>query len=138
MVAVDAYRQLTSMRRAPWLVYLDSTWNTPHVNPSASVAATDSWMSSSCCCRVSTDGQLAPTSWKYGSIVGQLSVTSAYTARPSDSTMSTSTSGPSRYCSIIITTSKALELAPVSPLSGAYTSAPLVTTARPMSATTFV
>ena len=54
--------QFTSISRAPWLVYLDSTWKTPQVKPSDSVAATDSWISSSCCVRVSTDGQLAPTS----------------------------------------------------------------------------
>jgi hypothetical protein len=54
---------------------LASTWNTPILKPSARVEATDSCISSCCCDLGSTEGQLEPVSLKYGSTVGQLSVT---------------------------------------------------------------
>ena len=60
-------RQLTSMSRAPRLVYFASTWKTPSVKPSACTERTLSSSSSACWRRGSTLGQLEPVSLKYGS-----------------------------------------------------------------------
>merc|ERR1719506_1982525 len=70
-------RPLTSMSRGPWLVILASTWNTPTVRPRARQLATHRPRSWSCWSLASVLGELLPVSRKYGSQVGQLSVTAA-------------------------------------------------------------
>mmetsp|Transcript_20023 Transcript_20023/g.50804 ORF Transcript_20023/g.50804 Transcript_20023/m.50804 type:complete len:303 (-) Transcript_20023:1029-1937(-) len=132
-------RQLTSMRRAPRLVALSSTWNTPRVSPSACTLRTASSHSSACVARGSIDGQLEPVSLKYGSTVGQLSVTAPYTGTPPSSTRSTSTSCPSRYSSSMSTSaihSPALPPAPSSSSGSPSVMAPATMRAFFMSATT--
>mmetsp|Transcript_891 Transcript_891/g.3329 ORF Transcript_891/g.3329 Transcript_891/m.3329 type:complete len:232 (+) Transcript_891:131-826(+) len=83
------------------VVYLSSTCITPLVSPMAFSIFLETSTSSSCFRRGRSDGVTAPVSLNQGSSVGRLSVTLAYVTLPSLRIMSTSTSSPSRYCSII-------------------------------------
>mmetsp|Transcript_22179 Transcript_22179/g.69016 ORF Transcript_22179/g.69016 Transcript_22179/m.69016 type:complete len:324 (-) Transcript_22179:96-1067(-) len=126
-------RQLISISRGPCDVYLASTWNTPILSPSAAQLRTAKSTTSACLPLGRRDGQLEPVSLNHGSMHGQLSVMAAYTAVPSESTRSMSTSSPSKYSS---TMSETLNDTEAPSASAALTSAPEETTSPLISAWT--
>merc|ERR1719510_145067 len=129
-------RAFTSISCGPVDVYLHSTWKTPSENPSASTQLTARSFSSRCFDTANKDGHTPQVSLKYGSTVGPLSVTAAYRHWPSDITKSTSTSLPSRYCSISTDKSTTLSAATPKSVPSAWASAPLTTTSDLSSDTT--